>query len=74
MFRISGFYSKKGFEKFSQAFKVDERSQGAGELAINLGPITLKLQNRRRWVFDERENQYKARDEQMFLFSGGFSF
>jgi hypothetical protein len=74
MFRLSGFYTKKGFDRPQEAFKVDDRSTGAGEVAVNLGPVTVKLQNRRRWVFDETLNKYRARDEQMFLFSGGFSF
>ena len=74
MLRLSGFYSKRGFEGTKEAFKIDDRSQGAGEVAVNLGPITIKLQNRRRWVFDEVQSQYKARDEKMVLFSGGLNF
>ncbi|MCX7998447.1 MAG: hypothetical protein N3A69_05770, partial [Leptospiraceae bacterium] len=74
MFRLSGFYSKRGFNKMGEAFKVDDRSQGAGELAVNIGPIVIKLQNRRRWVFNEVESRYEARDEKMVLFSGGFNF
>ncbi|MDX1959578.1 MAG: hypothetical protein SFU98_13450 [Leptospiraceae bacterium] len=74
MFRLSAFYTKKGFDKSSEAFKVDDRAQGAGELAINFGSMTLKFQNRRRWVLDPELNQFKAKDEQLFLVSGGTSF
>ncbi|MCB1177410.1 MAG: hypothetical protein KDK36_07520, partial [Leptospiraceae bacterium] len=69
--RISGFYIKKGFDRSAEAFKVDERSQGVGEIAFTLGPIMLKLQNRRRWIYNQNENRYDARDEQYVLFSGG---
>jgi hypothetical protein len=72
--RLSGFYTKKGFDKSKEAFQVDERSQGVGEFAFTLGPIMLKLQNRRRWVFDPNLNKYAARDEQFLLFSGGKQF
>ncbi len=72
--RFSAFYIKKGFDKSGEAFKVDDRSQGAAELAINLGPVTIRAQNRRRWVLDSETNQFKAKDEQMLLFSGGTAF
>ncbi|MEM7183276.1 MAG: hypothetical protein AAF518_20355 [Spirochaetota bacterium] len=71
---LSGFYAKKGFEKGSEAFKVDDRSQGVVEAALNLGFLSIRLQNWRRWVLDEEENRYKAFDEQKVLFSGSFSF
>ncbi|MCB1143968.1 MAG: hypothetical protein H7A24_09715 [Leptospiraceae bacterium] len=74
MFRISGFYQKKGFNKFSQAFKMDDKAMGVGELAVNLSFVTLKVQNRRRWVFDSEFNQFKSKDETVFMASGGKSF
>lgn len=74
MFRVSAFYSKKGFDKSKEAFKVDERSMGAAELSIKIGPVALSLQNRRRWVLDSATNQFKAVDEQMFLVNAGKSF
>ncbi|MBL0265965.1 MAG: hypothetical protein IPQ05_19405 [Leptospiraceae bacterium] len=74
LFRFSAFYTKKGFDKNNEAFKVDDKAQGAVEVAINLGPLTLKLQNRRRWVLDSDTNQFKAKDEQMIFFSGGTAF
>ena len=72
--RISGFYIKKGFDKSGEAFKLDDKSMGVGEIAVNLGVITLKLQNRRRWIFDQTTNSYVALDEQMVLFSGSKGF
>ncbi len=74
MFRISGFYMKKGFDKKKEAFKLDDKSQGALELAVKLGPFQVKLQNRRRWVADSETGQFVAKDEQMILFSGGSRF
>ena len=72
--RISGFYNKKGFDKSNEAFKLDDKSMGVGEVAVNLGVVTVKLQNRRRWIFDSDQNQFKSVDEQMVLFSGGKGF
>lgn len=74
IFRLSAFYTKKGFDKSKEAFKLDDKAQGAIEVAINLGPITLKLQDRRRWVLDSSTNQFTAKDEKMILFSGGTAF
>ncbi|MCB1159454.1 MAG: hypothetical protein H7A25_16105 [Leptospiraceae bacterium] len=71
---LSGFYTKKGFNGTGEAFKVDDKSQGVGEVAVTLGPLILRVQNRRRWVLDEETNKYKAKDEKMVLFSGGKSF
>lgn len=73
-FRLSGFYSKKGFDKSKEAFKPDDKAMGAGELALNLGPVTLKIQDRRTWIWDSTANKYQSRDEHLFLFSGGKSF
>ena len=72
--RISAFYIKKGFDRTGEAFKIDDKAQGAAELAVNIGPLTLRLQNRRRWVLDSNTNQFKAKDEQMIFFSGGRAF
>jgi hypothetical protein len=74
IFRISGFYTKKNFDKQQQAFKLDDKAQGVIEFAASLGPITLKLQDRRRWIYDATTNQFQAKDEQMILFSGGANF
>ena len=58
----------------NESFKLDDRSMGVAEIALNLSVVTLKLQNRRRWIFDSTVNQYTSVDEQMFLVSGGTSF
>jgi hypothetical protein len=72
--RISGFYQKKGFDKFGQAFKADDKAMGIGEIAVPLGPVVLKVQNRRRWILNTEENQYKSTDEYVFMVSGGTNF
>lgn len=72
--RFSAFYTKKGFDRSAQAFKIDDKAQGAVELAISLGPVAVKIQDRRRWMLDPDTNSFKAKDEQMLLFSGGLSF
>ncbi|ASP42273.1 hypothetical protein AMR47_12635 [Leptospira interrogans] len=74
MFLINGYYMKNAFDQNKEAFKLDDRSQGALELAINLGLITIRLQNIRKWVYDTASSQYEAQDEQKILFSGGLSF
>ncbi|MCE9500363.1 MAG: hypothetical protein K8R21_07685 [Leptospira sp.] len=74
IFRISAYYNKKGFDKRSEALKIDDKSMGAGELAIKLGPFTVKLQDIRRWVLDSATGKYEAKDEQKILFSGGAAF
>lgn len=74
MFRISGYYMKKGFDKKKDAYKLDDKAMGAIELAIKLGPIQIKLQDRRRWVADEETGKFVAKDEKMILFSGGTKF
>ena len=71
---LSGYYTKKGFDKFGDAFRPDNLAQGAGEVGVSLGPIMVRAQNRRSWVLDQSTNRYKALDEKLVLFSGGRTF
>ncbi|RHX86552.1 cytoplasmic membrane protein ImpL63 [Leptospira stimsonii] len=71
---LNGYYMKKGFDENKEAFKLDDRSQGALELAINLGFAAIRLQNVRKWVYDTSVNQYVAQDEQKVLFSSNLTF
>ncbi|TGL96162.1 hypothetical protein EHQ76_16330 [Leptospira barantonii] len=71
---LNGYYMKKGFDENKEAFKLDDRSQGALELAINLGFAAVRLQNVRKWVYDTASGQYEAQDEQKVLFSSNLSF
>ncbi|PJZ58404.1 cytoplasmic membrane protein ImpL63 [Leptospira barantonii] len=71
---LNGYYMKKGFDENKEAFKLDDRSQGALELAINLGFAAVRLQNVRKWVYDTASGQYQAQDEQKVLFSSNLSF
>ena len=74
MFLISAYYNKKNFERQSEAFVLDDRSQGAVEVGIKLGGLMIRLQNNRTWEFDANTNKYVGVDEQKILFSGGASF
>ncbi|MGJ4751082.1 cytoplasmic membrane protein ImpL63 [Leptospira kmetyi] len=71
---LNGYYMKKGFDENKEAFKLDDRSQGALELAINLGFAAVRLQNVRKWVYDTASGQYQAQDEQKVLFSSNLTF
>ncbi|WP_243393446.1 cytoplasmic membrane protein ImpL63 [Leptospira perolatii] len=71
---ISGYYTKKNFNENKEAFKLDNNSVGAIEVALNLGFISLKVQNVRRWVYDSTSNQFIANDEQKVLFSSAVNF
>lgn len=72
--KISGYYTKKGFNDKKDTFKLDDKAMGIGELAIALGPITIKGQVRRRWIMDKESGQFIAQDEKMIYFSGGSKF
>ncbi|WP_036041586.1 cytoplasmic membrane protein ImpL63 [Leptospira alstonii] len=74
LFLVNGYYMKKGFDQNKEAFKLDDRSQGAIELAINLGFAAIRLQNVRKWVYDTASGQYEAQDEQKVLFSSNLTF
>ncbi|XDD51746.1 hypothetical protein AB3N59_08510 [Leptospira sp. WS92.C1] len=74
LFLINGYYMKKGFDENKEAFKLDDRSQGALELAVKLGFASIRLQNVRKWVYDTTSGQYEAQDEQKVLFSSNLSF
>ncbi|TGK24752.1 hypothetical protein EHQ05_17835 [Leptospira yasudae] len=71
---LNGYYMKKGFDENKEAFKLDDRSQGALELAINLGFAAVRLQNVRKWVYNTTSSQYEAQDEQKVLFSSNLTF
>lgn len=71
---LSGYYTKKGFDAFGEAFKPDNRAQGAAEVGITIGPIITRLQNLRSWFWDQANNRYEAKDEKKILFSAGRSF
>ncbi|MDV6234942.1 hypothetical protein CH379_004780 [Leptospira ellisii] len=71
---LNGYYMKKGFNENKEAFILDDRSQGALELAIKLGFASIRLQNVRKWIYDTTTNEYEAKDEQKVLFSSNVSF
>ncbi|TGK14670.1 hypothetical protein EHO61_16470 [Leptospira fluminis] len=71
---LSGYYTKKNFNQNSDAFKLDNNSVGAIELALNLGVVTIRLQDIRRWVYDSTSNRFITQDEQKVLFSNSLTF
>ncbi|TGJ99306.1 hypothetical protein EHO59_15665 [Leptospira semungkisensis] len=71
---FSGYYTHKNFDQNKDAFKVDENSVGAVEAALNLGFISIRLQEIRRWVYDSTTNSFQAQDEKKVLFSNSLSF
>ncbi len=73
-FKLSFFFTKKGYDGQGKAFQIDENSQGAAEISKSFGPLMLRLQNYRRFYLDSSEKTFQSTDEIRFLVSGGFSF
>jgi hypothetical protein len=73
-FTFSTFYTKRGFDKNSDAFKVDDKSQGAVEVGFNLGSFIIKLQGLRRYYFTEDVKGFDSVNEVRLLTSGGMRF
>lgn len=71
---LSFFYTKKGFEGTGNAFQIDDASLGAVELSLPMGPLQLRLQNLRRWTFEEGETGFRSFDEARVLVSSSFVF
>nr|WP_243396731.1 hypothetical protein [Leptospira wolffii] len=71
---LSGYFTKKNFDDNKDMFKQDNNSVGAVELALNLGFITIRVQDIRRWVYDSTTNAFVAQDEQKVLFSNSLTF
>ncbi|PNV76545.1 cytoplasmic membrane protein ImpL63 [Leptospira inadai] len=74
LFMVSGYYTKKNFTQNSDAFKVDNNAVGAIEVALNLGVVTIRVQDIRRWVYNSTSNTFTAQDEQKILFSNSLTF
>ncbi len=73
-FTLSFFYTKKGFNRRGEAFRVDNASMGAVELSLPMGPVQVRLQNLRRWKFAEGERGFRAFDEARLLISASYVF
>lgn len=73
-FKLSFFYTKKGYDGQGKAFQIDENAQGAAEISKSFGPLMLRLQNYRRYYLDSSEKTFQSTDELRVLVSGGFSF
>jgi hypothetical protein len=73
-FKLSFFYTKKGYDGMGNAFQVDDNAQGAAELSKSFGPLMLRVQNYRRYYLDSSEKSFVSTDELRLLVSGGISF
>ncbi len=71
---FSGYYTKKNFNENKEAFILDNNAVGALEAALNLGFISLRVQDIRRWNYDSVSNTFIAQDEQKVLFSSALSY
>ncbi len=69
---LNGYYSKKNFEGFSNAFEVDDNSLLAGEVGVAfMGGLYVKGVFQRTWEYDSNEAKYLPVDESSVQF--GFS-
>ncbi|MEQ8352728.1 MAG: hypothetical protein RH862_14665 [Leptospiraceae bacterium] len=69
---LNGYYSKKSFEGFGNAFELDDNSLLAGEAGITfMGGLYIKGVFQRTWEYDTNEAQYLPVDETSVQF--GFS-
>ena len=68
----NGYYKKKGFDKFSEAFKTDENSLMAAEAGIKFfGGMYVKYTFQRTWLYSTETGRYNPIDESGIGF--GFS-
>lgn len=71
-FFLNGYYTKKSFNSFGEAFEVNENSLLAGELGYVLfGGLYVKAVFQRTWIYDDDIGGYRSNDEQSVQF--GFS-
>lgn len=63
-FILNGYYQKKNFEGFDNAFKLDDNSLLAGEVGLSFfGGLYVKGVFQRTWVYDSNEARYLPNDE-----------
>lgn len=61
---LNGYYVKKYFDKWEEAFKINENSLLAGEIGISfIGGFYIKYVLQRTWTFDKETNEYSPKDE-----------
>lgn len=75
-FLLSFYFTKKGFDGINQAFNLTpkENSFGSVELSWALGPIQVRLQNLRRYFFNEDLKQFTTQDEPRVFISSSILF
>jgi hypothetical protein len=73
-FKLSFFYTKKGYDGQGKAFQIDENAQGAAEISKSFGPLMVRFQNYRRFYLDSDQKTFVSTDELRLLVSGGISF
>jgi hypothetical protein len=64
----NGYYTKRGFDALSEAFKNDNRSLAAGEVGLNMLGFTVKATYYRTWTYDTASSSFKAKDEKAVTF------
>ncbi len=70
-FFLNGYYEKKYFDSYKEAFQVDDRSLLAGEVGYSLfGGFYVKATLRRTWEKDSSASTYVSKDEIVY----GFGF
>jgi len=66
---LNGYYTKKGFESYKEAFIYDDRSLIAGEVGMDLFlGFSVKLSYLRTWIYDTATSAYVANDEKTISF------
>ncbi len=73
---LNGYYTKKNFDKFSDAFKMkSENSLLAAEAGISFfGGFYLKYTIQRTWTYVSETGEYKPQDEKTIGFGFGSNF
>ncbi len=71
-FFVNGYFEKKQFNSFSEAFDKNENTMMAGELGYNFfGGVYIKATLYRTWTLDKSTSSYVPNDEVVYGF--GFS-
>lgn len=75
-FFLNGYYIKKNFDKFSDAFKIkSENSLLAAEAGLSFfGGFYLKYTIQRTWTYNSETGEYKPNDEKTIGFGFGSNF
>lgn len=74
-FFLNGYYQKKGFNEYKEAYIFDDRSLAAAEVGyIFFGLLSVKVSYQRTWVYDASTSAFKAQDEKQVGFGISTTF